>query len=233
MFESLRKIYQEFGYLAGSIYCIDRLMRRISNHLRLYYYELMMQPVRPTPLLPKSLSRAFEFREIVAGQSEIDLMPARPEVLALRFRQNARCLGLFKGDELAGYVWLGFGQYEEDEVRCNFELSPRDRSSFDFDLYIFPKYRMGPAFAALWDGANSFLRELGVDQTFSRMTRFNTPSRRAHQRLGSIRIGQIIFVHFWGIEVSISTVPNCVHVSLQPSSRVKIELKTLVQNATQ
>ena len=225
MFENLQKIFEEFGLAAGSIYCADRLCRRLSPRLRLYYYELMMQPTNKKPLLSNAMSRAYVAKEILPGQSEIELMPVRAEVISLRFKQHARCLGLYKKEQLVGYVWLRMGHYIEDEVRCDFELLPKEQSSFDFDLYIFPKYRMGPAFAALWDAISLFLREQGIEQSFSRMTRFNTASRRAHLRMGSVRIGRAIFLHAFGLQLMMATVPKYLHGSLNRAGRANLVLR--------
>ena len=68
--------------------------------------------------------RIDDLRLIAVGDPEIALMPARPEIKESRFAQGARCLGAFRKDRLIGYVWLAFGGYEEDEVRCTFEVVP-------------------------------------------------------------------------------------------------------------
>lgn len=53
---------------------------------------------------------------------------------------------------------------------------------------------MGTAFLAVSHGLNQYLHERGIVQTYSRMTRFNLPSRRAHARLGSACVGRAVFL---------------------------------------
>jgi hypothetical protein len=206
------------------IYVIDRLFQRLLPSTRLYFYELMVQPILERPLLTAGLSKPFEFKEIVRGQPEIAAMPARENIKDSRFRQGARCLGVYKRDQLVGYLWFRFGSYEEDEVRCDYELVPHDRSVFDFDLFIFPEHRMGLAFVATWHGANAFLRDHGVQYTFSRLTRFNLPSRRAHSHIGWKRVGSAIFFQAGRLEVMVSTLRPFLHLSFSRWKRVRLRL---------
>jgi hypothetical protein len=184
----------------------------------------MVQPIGDKPLLPAALARPYEVREILEGQSEVAAMPARPDIKESRFRQSARCLGLYKKGQLIAYSWFRPGIYEEDEVRCTYELAPADQSVFDFDLFIFPEHRMGLAFVALWNGVNSFLREQGVRYTFSRLTRFNLPSRRAHGHLGWKRVAGALFLQVGAIEVMVGTLFPYVCATLRSSDRIKLRL---------
>ncbi len=180
MLARLLSPFQEFGFFAGLIYAIDRILQRLSPNLRLYFYELLAQPIPDEPLLPSSLSRALEMRQIGVGAPEIALMPARPDIKESRFKQNAICLGAFQKGRFIGHIWFCFDAYDEDEVRCTFVLPQGNQAVFDFDLFLFPEYRMGLGFVGIWNGANEFLRSRGIKCSFSRLTRFNLASRRAH-----------------------------------------------------
>ena len=225
MLAKLISPFQEFGFFAALLYAVDRLLQRVSPNLRLYFYELVVQPILETPLLPENLSRALEIREIRSGDPEIALMPARPDIKESRFRQNAICLGAFKKSAFVGHMWFCFHAYEEDEVRCTFVLPEGNQAVFDFDLYLFPEHRMGVGFAGMWDGANKFLRSRGVKFSFSRMTRFNLASRRAHQRLGAQRVGRLFVLHAWRVELMVATVAPYVHVSLGERNRARVKLR--------
>ena len=217
--------FKEFGFFAGLLYAIDRLFQRLSPDLRLYYYELVAQPIREGRLLPNNLQGALEIREIRQGDPEIALMPARPDIKDLRFKQNSICLGAFRKNILIGHIWFCFRQYEEDEVRCTFVLPEAVQCVFDFDLYLFPEHRMGLGFAGIWDGANEFLRRRGVRFSFSRLTRFNLPSRRAHVRLGARRVGRLLVLHAWGVELMVATVSPYVHLSFDGQDRAQVKLR--------
>lgn len=230
----LRKIldpFKEFGLAMGLLYLLDRVLSGTSPHLRLYVYEFMVQPVMNIPLLSPRFAASLEIREISAGAAEIASMPVPGEVVQARFAQGCTCLGAFKDGRLVGYMWYRRSRYEEDEVRCSYVPTPPTRSVFDFDFYILPEYRMGTAFAGLWKGAIAHLASRGVDYTFSRMTRFNTASRRAHRRLGSRVAGRAMFLRLWRIEVMLATIAPYVHLSTTKTDRVQVVLRADVLDA--
>jgi hypothetical protein len=228
MLARLKSPFQEFGFFGGLIYALDRFAQRLSPNLRLYFYELLAQPIPETPFLPRGLSKAVEMREIQRGAPEIALMPARPEIKESRFRQDAICLGAFQKNQFIGYIWLCFNSYEEDEVRCTFVLPEGAQAAFDFDLYLFPEYRMGLGFVGIWNGAAEFLRSRGIKVSFSRLTRFNLVSRRAHSRLGSRRVGRVLVLRMWTVEFLVATVSPYIHLSLSGRDRVRLKLRPFV-----
>ena len=216
--------FREFGFVAGGLYATDRVMRRISPRLGLFVYELMVQPITVKPLLPANLARNLTFAEIGRGHADLDLMPARADIKAARFDQGAVCLGAYRKDKLIGYVWFCFRRYEEDEVRCTYELSEPEHSVFDFDLYVMPEHRMGIGFMAIWHGANAYLHERGVRYTFSRMTRFNLPSRRAHARLGAKCAARVVFVQAWRLELMLASAFPYAALTWGTSRRPRVRL---------
>ena len=224
MLRRLAGPFKEFGFFAGLLYAVDRALTLVSVRMRLYYYEIMVQPILNEPLLSVRFNRQLEFREIKRGDPEVELMPARPEIKASRFEQAAICLGAFKSGQLIGYIWFCFRAYDEDEVRCRFVLTPEEESVFDFDLYLFPEHRMGLGFAGIWNGANAFLSSRGIRFTFSRLSRFNVASRRAHARLGSKCVGHAIFLQAWQFELMVATIFPYLHLSRAQSTRVGLRL---------
>lgn len=229
--ESLQPLWQrasgpfkEFGAMAGTLYVADQLLRRISPRLGIYVYELMVQPIGGKKLLPANLAKNLTFAEIGRGHPAIDLMPARPEIKIARFEQGAICLGVFRKEKLIGYAWFCFKTYEEDEVRCTYELAVPDQSVFDFDFYILPEHRMGIGFLAVWHGANEYLRERDIRYTFSRLTRFNVASRRAHAHLGWKCVGKAVFFQAWRAELMLATLAPFIHFSWSSKSRPRLRL---------
>jgi hypothetical protein len=225
MLKKLLNPFKEFGFFAGPIYGLDRVFQRLSPHLRLYFYEMLAQPISEEPLLPSRLSGALEMREIRLGDPEIARMPARPDIKQSRFRQNAVCLGAFQKNRLIGYIWLCFHQYEEDEVRCTFVLPQGTPAVFDFDLYIFPEYRMGLGFVGLWNGANQWLVGRGIQVSFSRLTRFNLASRQAHLRLGAQCVGRVFVLQLWSVELMVATLSPYLHISFRKQDRMRLKLR--------
>jgi hypothetical protein len=119
-------------------------------------------------------------------------------------------------------MWFCRGGYEEDEVRCTFVLGRAHESVFDFDFYIFPEHRMGLAFVGLWNAANEYLHGAGVRYTFSRLTRFNLASRRAHRHLGWRVVGRALFLCLGQVQCMLATVFPYVHVSRKRSVRLTL-----------
>jgi hypothetical protein len=225
MLARLTSPFKEFGCFAGLLYAVDRVLQRLSPGVRLYFYELVVQPISEQPLLPSRLSREFEMREISFDDPEIARMPARPDIKESRFKQNAICLGAFQKNQFIGHIWFCLHAYEEDEVRCTFVLPEGNKAAFDFDIFLFPEHRMGLGFVRIWNGANEFLRRRGVKYSFSRLTRFNLASRRAHMRLGARRIGRLFVLQAWQVEFMVATVPPYVHLSLGKQDRVRLKLR--------
>lgn len=224
MLERYLSPFREFGPADGLLYATDRALARLASGLRLYCYDLMAQPVPDHRILPAHVAEKFVIRQIHRDDPEAAAMPVRPEIRDARYAQNAICLGAFRRGELIGYIWFAFGEYEEDEVRCTFVVHPPLSSVFDFDLYVFPEHRMSFAFMAIWDGANAFLRSRGIRRSFSRLTRFNTGSRRAHLKLGSKAVGQAMFFKAWRIEFMVANISPYVHASWSPTRRARIAL---------
>lgn len=224
MFQRIASPFREFGLAAGLLYSIDRALSRLSGHLRLYVYEIVVQPISVKPLLPGTFRKQLAIREIRGDDPEIALMPVRPEVMAERLRRNATCLGAFRDGSLIGYMWFCGPTYEEDEVRCTYCVSPAEQAVFDFDFYLFPEHRLGFGFAALWNRANEILTQRGVRYAFSRMTQFNLASLRAHRRLGCTPVGRAIFLQAWQVEFMAATIPPYVHLSLRKGNRVRLNL---------
>jgi len=226
MLAKLSSPFREFGLFAGLVYAVGRLLQRVSTHLRLYFYELLVQPIPDEPLLPPKLARTLEIRQLREDDPEIAVMPARPEIKKSRFKQNAICLGAFQHEAFVGHIWFCLHAYEEDEVRCTFVLPEGNQAVFDFDLYLFPEHRMGLGFVGIWNGANEFLRSRGVKFSFSRLTRFNLASRRAHESLGARRVARMFVLQAWQVELMVATVAPYVHLSLGKSNRVQVRLRS-------
>lgn len=232
MLAKLLSPFKEFGFVAGLLYAVDRSLQQISPKLRLYSYEMLMQPIAQEPLLPERLAKSLEIRELFAGDPEIDEMPVRPEVKVARFRQNATCLGAYQKNQFIGYMWFCCHAYEEDEVRCTFVLPEDSQSVFDFDFYLLPKHRMGLGFLGLWNGANEYLRKRGIKYSFSRIARVNLLSRRAHMQLGARRVGRVFVLRLWQGEVMAATLSPYLHISLSEANRASVKLAFQRQQST-
>ena len=223
--QRLASPFQEFGFVAGSLYLTDRALRSMSPKLGLQVYNFMVQPIGGKPLLPANLSKNLTVQSILEGHPDVAQMPAREEIKAQRFAQGANCLGAYRKGELIGYMWYARGSYREDEVRCDYLLAEPSTSVFDFDFYVMPKYRIGLGFVGLWHVANEVLSGQGVRYTFSRVTIFNVASRRAHDRLGWKRVGSALFLKAWGVEFMLATLAPYVGATFGAQQRIALKLR--------
>lgn len=200
---------RQLGWWNAGFYFLGLALRRIG--LRLYKYDFVAQPVGSTPLA-RGRGKAIDVRLV----TELAGVPAdypRPlHVVADRFVQGARTLQAWKGDELAGFLWLVQEGYREDEVRADYKLASRD-SVWDFDVYVAPQFRMGPTYLRLWDEANALLQEGEVRWTCSRISSFNTASRNAHARLGAMRLAGAVFLCCGRWQLSFFTQRPFLHLS--------------------
>lgn len=223
-FKRITGPFRELGLWAGFLYSVLYALRPLNPFAALFFYELVEQPVAASSNLPSRHRAAVRWFEVHPGSPEIDLMPPAPMVKQMRFDQGARCIAVYRNDDFIGYVWFCFHQYAEDEVRCTYVLDKPATSAFDFDLYIFPAFRLGRAFATVWDAANEFLRANGVTHTYSRISRFNLASRQAHMRLGARVVGTGLFLHLGPLQLSWSALSRFLPLRLTLTRRVRLHL---------
>lgn len=185
----------EFGFANAVLYLAARAIRTLFPRVSLYRYYIVAQPVAEDDLLPSRRGKAISVRELGPGDPAFAGLPLDRDVLEFRFRQDVVCLGAFHNDAVIGCLWLCFGEYEEDEVRCVFDLAPSPgpdtAPAWDFDVYLKPEARLGFAFAKLWDEANRLMRARGIGWSISRISAFNPGSLAAHTRLGAVRVGSL------------------------------------------
>jgi hypothetical protein len=191
----------------------------------LHRYRFVAQPVRSTPLLAAARGRSIEVRQVALDDPALQAMPLTREVIDRRGALGAVCFGAFKGGAMIGCLWLCFDRYEEDEVRCRFELRPEGRIAWDFDVYLQAEHRLGPGFARLWDAANAYMRERGVGWTMSRISSYNPQSLASHARLGAVSVGEGAFLCFGRVQVAFLSLPPYVYLSTGPASAPTLVLR--------
>lgn len=214
----------ELGFINTLLYGLDRLLSPLGDRSGLYKYYLVAQPVPDAPQLPAHRGKNIEVRQIQQHDAVLEHMPRPKAVIESHFRQGAICLGAFKDDELQGYAWIKLGTYEEDEVRCHFVPMPEGVSAWDFDVYLYPKHRIGFAFARLWDEVNAWLRGHNSEWTMSRISAFNKGSLASHQALGACHRGSATFMVIGSWQLMLATVSPFIHFSVTAKSAPTIRV---------
>lgn len=189
----LSRLGARLGWPIGALYLCHRALRAATGGWAdLHCYFLVQQPVRNPPLLPDHLRGGVVVRILTAADPEIATALSRAAELDDRLRRGDTCLAAFQDGRLAGYLWLCFAPFEDDETGCRFAPAPDAGGAWDFDLSVAPESRGGTTFAALWDAAWAVLRQRGCSWTASRVSAFNDRSLRAHRRIGAARTGTIL-----------------------------------------
>jgi hypothetical protein len=213
----------ELGCCNALLYHVDRALSRLSGgRCGLYKYHFVAQAIAVESLCGgrggKIAVRLCRHRaDLPAGY------PRDGRVLDQRYADGALSLTAFSGnaegggERLAGFLWLMFDAYQEDEVRARYILAS-PQSSWDFDVWVAPRERLGPSFARLWDEANRVLRARAVRWSCSRISAFNGASLRAHARIGTVRLGTATFVCCGRWQWMFATVPPYAHLSRGASS---------------
>lgn len=218
----MRALKADLGAINAALHLADRVLKVVTvGRLRIFKYYFVAQPVPDAALVARSSAR-MGVREIGPGAAEIHDFPRPRHVIEDRFRQGARCLALYREQQFVGFIWLLFGGYQEDEVRCRYE--PGAHCAWDFDVHIEPAFRLGRSFARLWDEANALLRTKEVRWSLSRISAFNPASMTSHARMGAHRMGSALFFKLGAVQVMASTQAPHLHVSVGEKSYPIIKL---------
>ncbi len=225
--KSISQLSSQIGWLDTGLFVLNRLLVRIFRRsIRLYKYYLTAQPVSNKPLLPPNRGKTIEVRLIDAQDPVIQCFPRPFPVIQERFKNGAICLVAFKDGKFIGFIWLMFSGYQEDEVRVRYVPSPADSAAWDFDVYVEPDHRLGLTFLRLWDEANQILSRNGMQWSCSRISAFNVNSLKAHVGLGTIMLGQAVFLCLGNWQITFSSLHPHVHISFNSSSFPEFHLET-------
>lgn len=225
---SLSRISRNFaqlGFLNGLVYLAGKALSRASGgRIRVTRYALVAQPVptqqraapRPSPRSPVDF--------ITADDPVVTDFPRRPAVIARRFAQGDRCLAARVDGRFAGFIWLARNAYDEDTVRCRYEIAAPHSGVWDYDVYVDPDFRLGRTFARLWSTANARLAAEGVHWSFSRIDTANPVSLQAHRQLGIRKLYSATFVTLGGCQLMLAGAAPYVHVALTRGARPVLRL---------
>jgi hypothetical protein len=213
--ERIRKRRRGIGTLRLSLYALVWLLRTLTaGVMQIHYRYVLIQPVPREPLLPGGPRGTLEIHvlsgETLRRENQRDRNGAfsRPPRDEERFRRRVErgdvCIAAIRRERVEGVLWLSFDTFDESGVTANFVVSPERGIAWDSNLYIVEDARGGLLFAALWDGANALLRERGYRWVATQTSAFNGPSLQAHTRMGSRRIGRIVYLCVDSFQVTLS-----------------------------
>jgi GNAT superfamily N-acetyltransferase len=225
MIAGLRQTYAQLGSANTAWYMLSRLLERISGgRWALFRYEFVAQYVADTPLEPLR-GADIEIRHTVPQQALPEDYPRPAHAVHYRHAQGAQELTAWRGGHLAGFLWLIRGAYQEDEVRARYCLV-HPHASWDFDVWVHPEERLGWVFRQLWEAARSDLRHEGIRWTCSRISAFNSASRRAHAQIGTVSMGAALFLRCGHWQWMLANVRPYFHLSRSAASYPQLNFDT-------
>lgn len=222
-----RKVLDKLSRLGlkdGGLLLLTRLFQiTTGGRLRLVRYYFIAQPVPDPDKRPALRDTPGNPTELIGREAiVVGSFPRPDEVIQARFDAGYICVVTRIGGEFAGYLWLARKAYEEDEVRCRYELTEPEISAWDFDVYVKPEHRVSRAFVRLWAAANDHLHGVGVQWTFSRISAFSKRSLNSHARMGTQVLSSATFLCAGPLQLSFLGCAPYLHVSLSARSRPKI-----------
>lgn len=223
----IKQTIEELGTVNGLFYLVAQILSKVSRgRVRLVRYYLVAQPVPVAGNLVGKPNSQSVIDFIAPCDPVVAAFPRPPEVITRRFEAGYQCLVAKYAERFAGFIWFARDRYEEDEVRCCYELLQPDQSAWDFDVYVEPSFRIGRTFGRLWDAANQHLAAEGVKWSFSRISAFNPNSIKVHRRLGIQTIFTATFLCCGPFQLTIVGVRPFVHISFSKKSVPKLRLSS-------
>ena len=213
----------ESGWRIALLYVLHRVLQaaRIG---RVLPYALVAQPIGRGAYAAVRDDPATVVRLAAPGDAVAAQFPRPEAVNRARWSRGAQCHVCTVKEQFAGTIWIQRGRYEEDEARCEYLLAAPERSVWDFDVYVEPRWRLGRCLGRLWKAVDAQLAAQGVQWSFSRISLFNPASLNSHARLGAVRVGHAVFVVLGPLQLALASVAPRVHLSWRPRGRPRYHL---------
>lgn len=223
--QRLRQTLGSLGMGNSLLYWMDRAASRLSHgHARVVKYLIVAQPIGTASALGLRAGLSTRIEPAAVSHPLTVNFPRPPSAIAQRYANGAQCLVASVKSQFAGYLWWQRDHYDEDEVRCRFQLVQPAVSAWDFDVYVEPRYRLGRTLVLLWQAAENQFRQDGVSWSFSRISAFNAESLATHARLGAVVRARALFLVLGPLQLSFFDQWPVAHLSLSASKRPVLRL---------
>lgn len=221
----LRQTVKPLGVANGLLYLVSRVLERASlGSVRLLRYRIVAQPIGNAGLRALRADSTTIVQPTPADSPLVAAFPRPPQVLRRRYENGAECFTAVVRTVFAGFIWVQREAYDEDEVRCRYELAAPERCVWDFDVHVEPRFRLGRTLARLWQAVDAHLAEQGMQWTFSRISAFNADSMAAHARLGIVDCGSATFLCAGALQLAVLSTPPFLHLSFSSRQRPSLLL---------
>lgn len=206
----------ELGALGTALYVLHRGLQAISGGAwRVVPYRFFAQPIGRKDRPALRVDPATWIGLLSSNDPLSSALPRPPAVIAARFAVGALCYAATVKGRFAGTIWIARGHYDEDEVRCRYELADPASCAWDYDVFVDPGFRLGRTMARLWQHVDAELAADGVCWSFSRISMFNAASVASHARLGARPTGWSLFLCLSTFQVAISSLRPHFHCGVR------------------
>ncbi len=175
------------------------------------HYRFYSQPISKKARVSEKKFSQYKFDILYENSKLLEQLERPTDIINSRFEQGAVCIAAKKDEIFIGCIWLIKEQYTEDEVRAVYHFP--SNSIWDFDVYVIPKKRLTPAFAALWDKADLWMSSQYIENTLSRISAYNSSSIRSHTSGGATKIGWMITICGNSSQLTLCSLRPFIHYS--------------------
>ncbi len=217
--------FETLGWANGLLYLVARILHKLSiGKVFMVRYIFFAQPVPDAGHRGPHDQVIRGVRQVDANDPIVRDFPRPAPVITRRFEAGATCFVAESRDRFSGFLWFQRNAYEEDEVRCRYELYPPERCVWDYDVYVEPEFRMGRTFSRLWQAANAHLAEKKVEWSISRISAFNPNSLAAHRRMGIRALTTATFIVIGSLQISLLGRSPFIHFGASARTRPVLKL---------
>lgn len=206
----LKSLIKQFGYVTTISYLIGKLLDKLFG-VYMHHVKFYSQPISLEPRIPESKLNRYEFSWLTKPETILDELQRPQAVIDTRFEQGSTCLIAKQKDAFQGCLWLIKSKYIEDQLRATYHFP--SNAVWDYDVYITPKKRFSMLFAALWDTADSWMKERDITNSLSRISAYNSASIRSHETAGAKQIGWLIALEKNDWQIAFSDKSPWIHFS--------------------
>lgn len=223
----IKSLIQQLGYIAAVSYITSRVLDKLFG-IYVHHVKFYSQPTSSALRVPESKSSRYDFSWINQPEQILDELQRPQKVIEDRFKQGSQCLIAKQNNAFQGCLWLVQSTYIEDQFRATYHFP--DNAVWDYDVYITPKKRFSVLFAAMWDSADSWMKQHNFVSSLSRISAYNPQSVRSHESAGAKQIGWLIAFekNDWH---SLDTANSCFTISERVCSLSTLDGRCIVTTA--
>ena len=130
-----------------------------------------------------------------------------------RVREGHLCFIAEKNGDIVNYAWVSLNETYVNEIERRIRLG--SDSVYRYDGYTVPEYRGMGILPTVLTKSSDYLFQNGIKEIYDIVASNNFPSLRAHQKVGSRKMGEITFIRLFKLrryECKGETAKDCIRL---------------------